>query len=94
MRRLVCPVSKARRKVGQSKRRRAICAFVMGRDLDNSDSDSMPLTPAGLPPVAGKDGLLPDLPPCPLEFINATQAEFFKMARNCFMAGDSTRFFL
>jgi hypothetical protein len=29
MRRLVCPVSKARRKAGQSKRRRAICAFFM-----------------------------------------------------------------
>ena len=94
MRRLVCPVSKARRKAGQSKRRRAICAFLMGRDLDYFDSDSMPLTPVGLSSVAGKDGLLLICRPCSLEFINATQAEFFKMARNCFMAGDNTRFFL
>ena len=84
MRRLVCPVSKARRKAGQSKRRRAICAFVMGRDLDNSDSDSMPLTPAGLPPVASKDGLLPDLPPVSIGVYQRDSGRVFQNGQKLF----------
>jgi hypothetical protein len=84
MRRLVCPVSKARRKAGQSKRRRAICAFLMGRDLDYFDSDSMPLTPVGLSSVAGKDGLLPDLPPMSIGVYQRDSSRVFQNGQKLF----------